>query len=144
MATHSNNPIASRRQFGKSILGATVAGMVTAEAPASASFGPDAELLALHVQMKAAWAAEKVVHAREAGHWSDKQEADYQAAFDQTSALVDRIERLPARTIEGLQAKAYAALWCRSEFKEFYEDTSTDCRVMNSITRDLLVMMGAF
>ena len=84
--------------------------------------------------MEAAWAKERVGLKS----WSD---AEYSAAVDKSSAIVDRIVEEPARTLDGLRIKARALAWCHSgevESLGIDENPTTDIRVADSIIRDLL------
>jgi hypothetical protein len=66
-------------------------------------------------------------------------------------AIVERIERTPARTIAGLHVKARALVWCQAEeadigpdmFNFTLGDTTTDLRLGASIVCDLLAIAEA-
>src|SRR5262245_48661073 len=65
---------------------------------------------------------------------------DVDAAWAAVAAVVDKIEAIPAHTLEGLRGKARAISWCHSGERpiEFQDDPTTDIRLAQSIVADLL------
>lgn len=123
----------SRRAVMAGLAGTVIAGAAPA---AILDDSPDAALLALGEALDAAWLAEQEDDARyrRTGEWGDE------AIFQRCSALVDRIARTPAYTLDGLRVKAKAISWCHSgeciDLEPRYEHT-TDMRMAHSILRDL-------
>lgn len=63
----------------------------------------------------------------------------FQEAYDQGAAIVRKIERIPATSIEGLLIKARAVAWCcGGEAVEAGFDATTDQKISFSIVRDIL------
>jgi hypothetical protein len=115
------------------ILGsAVVAGVVAL--PASAQAHPDHELLKIGDDFEQTWRAERVGLAPRG--LTDEQVA---AFVDATSAVVDQIEVLPAKTLQGLRIKARAVAWCHDGDFCGFGDT-TDERLAAQIIRDLLAL----
>jgi hypothetical protein len=122
------NSTPSRRLFLAAGSAATVFGAITA----AASSDSDAALIALGRELEAAWAQER--EANDNG--SDR---DIEATCEATGAVVDRIEAIPARTLEGFKVKARAVSWCHcGDFEGF--GTTTDERIAARIIRDLLAI----
>lgn len=96
---------------------------------------PDAELLALGREFEAAWENERRLVALA------KTDAECDAAWAPTSAIVHRIVNMPATTMEGLRVKARAILWCGYEEDEAGPEmfgSNTDHRLAGTIIQDLL------
>jgi hypothetical protein len=70
----------------------------------------------------------------------------YEAAYEKTSAIVDRIMRTPTRDLEGFKLKARAFEWCYSGDRvaalKLIEDEihATDMAIVHSVMRDLLAL----
>ena len=109
--------------------------LATAAAPPTS--GPNAELLRLGAALEAAWAHQEAL-------LPSCTDAELATTMAPCSALVDRIEQIPARTLEGLMVKARAISWCNSgeeiDPDRFcpYPGATTDGRIAASIVRDLL------
>ena len=145
MAEHAHitpTPTAPAAGHGRRSLagGALLALLGTAAASAApgAPPHPDAALLRLGAELDAAWLHQEAA----AKSMSDD---EFEAMMDAGGVLVDRIEHLPARTLEGLLVKARAISWCNSgeeidpdRFSP-YPSATTDARLAASIVRDLLV-----
>ena len=128
-ADSPNTTSPSRRLFLAAGSAATVFGAVNAAAHSS----PDAELISLGHQFQAAWAAEQ------AGFLRPVDDATADALVKPCTDLAHRIERLPAKTLDGLMVKAMAVSWCHcGEFEEF--GNTTDERITAGIVRDLLAL----
>lgn len=152
----------TRRDFAALILAggtlaATAAGMVgyTLQ-PAAADpiadlidqTAADADLIALGAEFEAAWQAETAAYdayeaAKRAGLDADGT-PEWEAAFNATSALVHRIEELPARTLAGARVKARATFWCYAgDLAEMLDDAAEEAtanRLAFAIVADLLGM----
>lgn len=110
---------------------------------------PDADLLDLGRQLRAAWAAENETAAKWAGTYTAEAARATTAAADTTRAIAERIEKLPATTLAGVRVKVDAVSWCCSG-EPFEDDTfchyakpTTEVRIVSSILRDLLAMPAA-
>ncbi|MDX7953408.1 hypothetical protein P7D22_19775 [Lichenihabitans sp. Uapishka_5] len=117
----------------------TVPATILAAAPA----GSDADLIALGAEMDAAWAFQRDVQAATAGGVSQMAESKFEAAFERTAEIVDRIEALTATTLAGLRVKLRGIDWCRDgdtldERELFNSDKpTTDLRLIVAILADL-------
>jgi hypothetical protein len=104
--------------------------------------GPDAKLIALGMQLDAAWAHEKSIEEVMNDFSDDAFEAAFEAATDVSSAIVDHIEELTATTIAGARVKAKAVWWCHNgeEIDDDFFSTqcTTDVRIAAGLVRDLL------
>lgn len=100
---------------------------------------PDAALLELGRELDAAWAAERVARDDD----SDPEGVLGDAAADVSAAVAHRIEKVPARTLDGLLVKARAVAWCvcGDEFTP-EEDATTDLRLAHGIVEDLRRIAG--
>ncbi len=128
------------------LFGGTVAASLAALLPAAASATthPDAALLDLGTQLKAAWAVQDAYFAANPYPATDD---ECNAAMEPCLDLVDQIEEIQARTLDGVRVKAFAVWWCSAEgsspfeLSELVDDTdTTDTRIAGSIVRDLLAM----
>jgi hypothetical protein len=120
---------------------ATAAPALVLPSVALAAAHPDAGLLRLGAAMERAFAREREVWATYGTVDDGAFEAASQAAADVTAEIVDRIERMPARTLDGLRVKAAAIAWCYAD--EPFEpdrDATTDVRLAHSIVADLRAM----
>ena len=125
----------------RTLLGEAAAGTALA-VPALATAAephPDAELLRLGRELDAAWAHERATYARMKGSYSKEADRITQAAMLATGEIVDRIEELPATTLDGFKVKARAVSWCYDggEVDLGFQGT-TDERLANAIIRELL------
>jgi hypothetical protein len=104
---------------------------------AAASIGEDVELLALGEKLASAWRAERALPDDSPGKAFDE-------AYDRSNKILNLIEALPARTLQGLKVKAFAVHWCWSgdPDMEFNDSQTTDVRLAQGLVRDLLVMAG--
>ncbi|WP_294534280.1 hypothetical protein [uncultured Rhodoblastus sp.] len=122
------NSTPSRRLFLAAGSAATVFGAITA----AASSDSDAALIALGRELEEAWDQENKIN-------DSSSDEDVVAACGATSAVVERIEAIPARTLEGFKVKARAVSWCHcGDFEGF--GTTTDERIAARIIRDLLAI----
>jgi hypothetical protein len=100
---------------------------------------PDAKLIALGMQLDAAWAHEKSLEEEVMNDFSDDA---FDAAFEASGAIVDRIEELTATTIAGARVKAKAVWWCHNGEEiddDFFSTQCTgDVRIAAGLVRDLL------
>jgi hypothetical protein len=129
MADSASSITTSRRLFLAAGPAAAVFGAVGAAAHSSL----DAELISLGRQFQAAWAVEQAGFSREV----DDETAN--ALVKPCTDLAHCIERIPARTVDGLLVKAMAVNWCHcGEFDEFGQ--TTDEPLAAGITKDLLVL----
>jgi hypothetical protein len=99
----------------------------------------DAALLSLGEKLRAAWANEVAIMDMLADDQSLDADETYEAANAVCSELVEQIETLPARTLEGMKVKALAVSWCHSgaEWKQLTQGRTTDIRLAESILRDI-------
>lgn len=72
-------------------------------------------------------------------------DAEYDASFDASTAIVSKIENATATTLEGLKVKVKAYLWSRGElnFDDYKNEKTTDMRLIGSIFTDLQKIGGA-
>jgi hypothetical protein len=119
----------TRRLF----LGAGSAAAVFGAVGAAAHSCPDAELIRLGHEFKAAWATEKAGFSREVS------DATATELIKPCTDLARRIEGIPAKTLHGLMVKAEVVNWCHCADFDGFEDT-TDLRVAAGIIRDLLAL----
>lgn len=93
----------------------------------------DAALLILGQEFEAAFAAEQALQMTDNGDAWDQ-------AYAVTHSIVDRIEKMPATTLEGLRVKARCIQWCYGEDPVFQdaECETTDYRLAHQIVRALL------
>jgi hypothetical protein len=107
----------------------------------SNSAHPDAELLRLGQQLNDAWEAEKKAFAAWEGVFSKEADAAKDAAAEPAGAIVDAIERAPARTPAGIAVKLRAVSWCHggAPFEDCVEreGLTSDVLLALSIVRDL-------
>jgi hypothetical protein len=116
--------------FGSAIATGAIAGKIATDEHL------DAALISLGKQFEEAWQHEIAGFAILPDGHSDK-EAD--ALTAPCSELADKIMNIHAKTIEGLQVKARAILWCHSgEFDGF--GGTTDELLAAGIVRDLLAI----
>lgn len=124
------------------LLARTAAAAPAAALPLAAAAGPvhpDAGLLRLGAAMEAAAARERAVWATIGTVDDGTYEAAAGRAADETFAVIRRIERVPARTVDGLRVKALALAWCRcGEPLEPDAGETADVRLAYAIARDLL------
>jgi hypothetical protein len=130
----------------RALLGITTAIAAALPAFASAPLHPDAELLRLGAELEAAW-------GRENAHFDAglaTTDEGIEAAMAPCRDLVNQIELLPARTLEGLRVKARSVQWCCNEgsddpnyFGSLDDWETTDIRISSSIIRDLLALGSA-
>ena len=107
----------------------------------SAGRPADATLLRLGDELDRAWAHEKALI--DSKTWGDT----YEAAYNVTSRVVDQIEKQQAKTLEGVQVKVRAVMWCHQGEKEDAESfrlshyqRTTDVRLAESIVLDLAAL----
>ena len=108
--------------------------------------GIDAELMSLAGELRIEWARMRAFFVENPHPADDVSEA----AMDRCSDVVHKIERIPARSIAGLQVKALAISYCLSDdvgssdecVVGLEEGDTTDIRLTISIVRDLLAMTG--
>ena len=113
---------------------------------------PDAGLLNLGRRLETAWA-----HERELEDAQPFDEEVFDAAVTATRAIVDRIIKAKAATLDGLKVKALALAWC-GDFEGLAErpgdldartgrivmaEPTTDQLVGDSILFDLIAMLGS-
>lgn len=98
---------------------------------AEGAMSEDSVLLALGGHLQKAWTEQRRLEGTG---------IEFEAAWNEVSAVVGRIETLPARTLDGLAIKALAVSWCHSgEWPiELKDDPTTDIRLAQSIITDLL------
>ena len=141
-AVHTDTGFPSRRRF--MIEGTVIATSLPMGAAFAADSAVDSALLTLGREMERMWIAEVTALAACRSNRTQESEADADAAFDATSAIVDRIAALPARTPEGLRVKARAVAWCNAleggTFDIEYGEETTDVRLAMSMVRDILGM----
>ena len=91
-------------------------------------------------QFEAAWKAENAAAACMGSHWSDTDHEQFERYSRATGAIVDKIEAMPAATLDGLRVKARAVAWCHQgeERIEFADRPTKDLRLARSIIEDLL------
>ncbi len=119
----------STRMSRRGMIGAALA----ASAVPATFVIPDAALVALGERLRAAWASESALFAREApGPACD-------AAYAASKRIVGEIEGTQATTLAGLRVKALAISWCWGGTPFADEDATTDKRLMISLLDDLLV-----
>jgi len=101
----------------------------------------DAELLHLGAELDQAWAREKALI--DSKTWGDT----YEAAYNATGCVVDQIEKQRAQTLEGVQVKVRAVMWCHQgeeddaePFRLSHYQRTTDVRLAESIVVDLAEM----
>ena len=139
----------SRRSILSQLPAASIAMGATLGSLAPVTAGPqgDAELLRLGREFEAAWSHEIAVLARLKGVDTPAGDEEFDAAIDAVSAIVDRIEVIPATSLAGLQVKARAISWCHSgeplEAEAFSDQQTTNVRIAASLVNDLLAMGGA-
>lgn len=99
----------------------------------------DADLLELGREFEAAFAIEEA--ARHIGRETDDWTA-WDAAYAKTDAIVKRIEKMPATTMEGVHVKARCVQWCYGSDPVFHdlENYTTDMRLAQGIVLDLLAL----
>lgn len=114
---------------------------ITTRTPLTEGRYPDAELLALGVEFERLWTAE--LAAKPVGDQYDSDWSEWDRAYERTQKVARRIQKLPARTHEGMRVKARGILWCHSRNFEGFEAEATDLRLAEQIVRDLLAMGGA-
>ncbi|WP_374308241.1 hypothetical protein [Methylocella sp.] len=107
---------------------------------------PDAELIRLGAMLDEASRKTIALEAELHDDHSGGDRANFDAALDAASAIVDQIERLSATTVAGLKAKARAIAWCRDD-DPFDDDFvggrgTTDMRLAASVLRDVMAMQG--
>lgn len=118
------------------VTGATALGGASTAAAETTSSHPDAALLAMGEELMRAWTIERATPA-------ETPEAERDAAYDACRIIVDRIAKERARTLEGLQVKALAFLWCGHEPGEEVEELfgvpaqTSDTKIALSIASDL-------
>jgi hypothetical protein len=120
---------------------AIIAGSVAGTAAASTH--PDAELIALGREFEAKWARERELYKPEVIAHSLAAEQASDEAYFATAAAVERIEKLPAHTMEGLRIKARAVSWCHGgEYVSMggSKYPTTDIRLDQDIIEDILRM----
>lgn len=116
---------------------AGAAGTAAYLAPPASPPHPDAALLALGLELDAAWAAERTTWDR-SDRWSEGDDLIAEAAVEASAAVVHRIEKVPARTLDGLLVKARAVSWCLcGEAFTPDEGASTDLQLAHAIVEDL-------
>ncbi len=127
-----------------------VATLPTSSSLASPSLAPgqvdtdDAVLIELGRLLDSSWKEEDEIDA--SYQRSGKPEAlgiAWDAAFQRTGAIADRILAVPARTIAGLQVKARAIAWCHrgeAEIVLMEDQRPTNILLAESIICDLLAM----
>ena len=138
-------PIDRRTMFGSLAAGALLAVPKFAKAAA----GGDATLLALGREFEAAWKREIALSktCSDAEFEDDASDVSRAAAF--TKSLVLRIYRADAKTMDGIQVKARAFLWCYADDAEEalacleQQAKTTDYKMLHSIMRDLLASAEA-
>jgi hypothetical protein len=100
---------------------------------------PDAELIALGMQLETAWAHERSLED-DTHIFGDA----YEAAHGVSSAIVSRIEKLTALTLAGAKVKAQGISWCHSgeeiEAEDLNEPGTTSVRLAASLIRDRLAL----
>ncbi len=101
----------------------------------------DAELIRLGVELDRAWAHEKALIDSET--WGDT----YEAAYNATGCVVGQIEKQRAQTLEGVQVKVRAVMWCHQgepadakPFRLSHYQRTTDVRLAESIVLGLAEM----
>ncbi len=107
----------------------------------SAGRPADATLLRLGDELDRARAREKaLIDSKTSGD-------TYEAAYNATSCVVDQIEKQQARTLEGVQVKVRAVMWCHQgepaaavPFRLSHYQRTTDVRLAESIVLDLAGM----
>ena len=130
--------ITRRKALG--LLGAGAgAAAATVAVPAVADTA-DAELLALGMEFEAAWAREVALFASFGDDLTEAQGVALDRAYGAVGAVVDQIERMSARTLDGLKVKARAIQWCYHDdpVDLVVDRRTTDLVIANSIIRDLL------
>jgi hypothetical protein len=75
----------------------------------------DAELVGLGEQLKAAAAAEASAWARCMETQADEDTRIFESVAEKSSAIVHRIEQLPADTLKGVLVKVRALKWCMDD-----------------------------
>ncbi len=141
-AASSSVSAVSRRSVLTGALAAPLAATAVPVTPEE--LHPDADLIELGRRLRAAWAAEKAVHAK----WGDINSADadreINTAFDSVLTIVDQIESIQAATMRGIEVKMRALLWCRGgdPFEDEWPRT-TDVRLAFGICNDLQAMGAA-
>lgn len=104
-------------------------------APAANHPHPDALLLKLGKDLKAAQAVQREATARLRGDVSEEADAEHERVFAAGNAVVDQIEATDAKTFDGLMVKVAAISWCgeRDPFEHNpggeYPDATTDLRL---------------
>ena len=124
-------------------MGSTSRRAFLATAPAAALFAghvraaaPAASLPALAKELDRLWAIE-----RSLANSPPVADAQFEAAVEASSAIVERILAEPAKTLADLKVKAVALSWCYSggEINLFErDDPTTDIQLVQSIIRDLI------
>jgi hypothetical protein len=100
---------------------------------------PDAELIALEKELDEAWANERAVYAETKNDNSEEADARCADAFEGTSDIVEKIDALPATTMDGLRVKAKCVEWCcAGDPKGITFGDTTDVRIAAQIVRLLL------
>ena len=116
-----------------------ITGAVAAGLPAEPTTA-DAELLHLGAELDQAWAREKALI--DSKTWGDT----YEAAYNATGCVVGQIEKQRAQTLEGVQVKVRAVMWCHQgeedaePFRLSHYQRTTDVRIAESIVLDLAEM----
>lgn len=123
----------TRRTF---LAGAAGVATATAGLPAVADIHLDAGLLELGERLKLSWAHERELDVRP-GYVADE---EFDEACERSSAIVDRIEKIPAHTVDGLRVKVLAIQWCHGSDESLWLEphTSTDLRLAAQVIKQLL------
>lgn len=131
----------SNRRFALQFSLATLAAGFAAPAIAGTKSNPDAKLIRLGREFDYAKA--------EADRLADSADEIWSAAIERVDPIVDEIEALQARTLEGLLVKTHALAWCRCGQPVTAEELADrhcrtiDMELIAGILADLTAMGGA-
>ena len=116
--------------------------MDTIQTVEGAASHPDAGVVTLGEQLRAAWSRERLVVAT--APETDDGEAAVDAAVNETGAIADKIAGLQAMAFEGLCVKALALAWAQGADLFAIGDAgdTTQERLALGVARDVAMMVG--